>query len=155
MYGGSYEPIEGRVVVDNGEIVAVEEASVDSEDVIAPAFVNGHTHIGDAVAKDAGATLDPVECLNPPDSLKFKVLESASREEHLISIRTAARYMQRTGKNAYMDFREGGIEGVELLQQATEGLEIQTMIIGRNTLDVLHAGADGYGPSLAGVYTRR
>jgi cytosine/adenosine deaminase-related metal-dependent hydrolase len=151
--GESYEPVEGRVVVEDGRIAAVEEESVDSEDVICPAFVNGHTHIGDAVAKDAGATMDPVSRLYPPDGLKFEVLEEASHEEHVDALHRAARYMQSTGTAAYMDFREGGIEGVQVLREATDDLDVRTMIFGRDTLDVLDNGADGYGPPFAGVYT--
>ena len=50
LAGRSFEPVRGRVVVDDGRIDAVEEATTESTDTVLPAFVNAHTHIGDSVA---------------------------------------------------------------------------------------------------------
>ena len=57
LVGTEFDPIEGRVVVADGEIVRIEEESTDSDDVVVPAFVNAHTHIGDSIAKEAGEGL--------------------------------------------------------------------------------------------------
>ncbi len=55
LRGREFEPVEGRVVIDDdGRIEAVEETPVESDDIILPAFVNAHTHIGDSIAKEAG-----------------------------------------------------------------------------------------------------
>ena len=52
--GPEFEPVQGRVVVEDGTIASVEEDEVESDDWILPAFVNAHTHIGDSIAKEAG-----------------------------------------------------------------------------------------------------
>ena len=60
LVGESFDPVRGRVVVDEGRIEAVEETETDSSAIVVPAFVNAHTHLGDSVAKDAavGLSLD-------------------------------------------------------------------------------------------------
>ena len=37
LRGESFDAIEGRVVVEDGEIVAIEEAATDSDSIVAPA----------------------------------------------------------------------------------------------------------------------
>jgi cytosine/adenosine deaminase-related metal-dependent hydrolase len=60
LAGESFEPTRGRVVVKDGRIEAVEETDTESTDIVLPAFVNAHTHLGDSVAKEAavGLSLD-------------------------------------------------------------------------------------------------
>jgi len=81
LAGESFEAISGRVVVDSGEIVAVEEAETASSDIVLPAFVNAHTHLGDSVAKEAGVGLSLEEAVAPPNSLKHRRLAAADRDE--------------------------------------------------------------------------
>jgi len=54
LRGREFEPVEGRVVVEDGTIAAVEEGDTYSDRVVLPAFVNAHTHVGDSIAKEAG-----------------------------------------------------------------------------------------------------
>lgn len=59
---------EGTVVVDEtGHVAEVREEGVGSDDVIVPALVNAHTHIGDSVAKETGRGLPLDEVVAPPD----------------------------------------------------------------------------------------
>ena len=81
LRGREFDPVEGRVVVEDGEIAAVEETRVDSDAIVCPAFVNAHTHIGDSVAKEAGVGLGLEAAVAPPDSEKHRRLAAASREE--------------------------------------------------------------------------
>ncbi|MDZ7702187.1 MAG: amidohydrolase family protein [Halobacteriales archaeon] len=144
LAGADYEPVRGRVVVADGEIQAVEEASVDSTDIICPAFVNAHTHVGDSIAKDAGRGLSLVELVAPPDGLKHRLLEAASPDELVAGMRRSARQMAATGTAAFIDFREGGVVGVDQLREAVEGLAIEAQAYGRGPSEVLEV-ADGYG----------
>ena len=146
LAGPEYEPIEGRVVVEGGEITAIEECGTASSDVICPAFVNAHTHLGDSIAKEAGRGLDLDELVAPPDGLKHRLLAAASREELVTSMRRSLRYMQAGGTGAFVEFREGGIEGVEALREAVGPLDIDPFVMGREGTDVLDV-ADGYGAS--------
>ncbi len=147
LRGRDFEPVEGRIVIgDDGRIEAIEEASVDSSDIICPAFVNAHTHIGDSIAKEAGRGLSLEELVAPPDGLKHRLLRQASSDELVDAMHRSLRFMQRAGTAACLEFREGDVEGVRQLEAAVEDLEIDTVTFGRGSIDAMHAG-DGYGAS--------
>jgi cytosine/adenosine deaminase-related metal-dependent hydrolase len=146
LRGRAFEPVEGRVVVEEGEIVAVEAAPTDSTDVICPAFVNAHTHVGDAIAKEAGEGLTLEELVAPPDGLKHRLLRQADRDEMVDAMRRALRFMADSGTTASLDFREGDVAGVEALQAAAEGLPIRALALGRGSLEAMAVG-DGFGAS--------
>jgi cytosine/adenosine deaminase-related metal-dependent hydrolase len=146
LRGPRFDPIEGRVVVEDGEIAAIEEATVDSDDVVLPAFVNAHTHIGDSIAKEAGEGLSLEELVAPPDGLKHRLLRSTSREEKIAAMRRSARFMQSTGTASFLEFREGGVEGVHALREAVDGLDVDPVVLGRETVDAMEA-AEGFGAS--------
>ena len=146
LRGRSFDPVEGRVVLDGGEIAAIEEAPVDSDSIVLPAFVNAHTHIGDSIAKDAGAGLSLEELVAPPDGLKHRLLRTASRDRLVTGMRRTIRFMQRSGTGLFLDFREGGISGVDALNEAARGAEVESLILGRGDPAVLEH-SDGYGAS--------
>jgi len=146
LRGRSFDPVEGRVVIEDGEIVAVEETSTDSDDVILPAFVNAHTHLGDSIAKEAGGGLTLEELVAPPDGLKHRLLDAADRDELVAGMRRSLRFMRSTGTGTCIEFREGGVEGVEQLQDAADGLDVEPVILGRETTDAMEA-SDGFGAS--------
>ncbi|GAB3668948.1 amidohydrolase family protein [Halopiger thermotolerans] len=147
LRGEEFEPVEGRLVVDeDGRIEAIEEESVDSADIILPAFINAHTHIGDSIAKEAGRGLSLEELVAPPDGLKHRLLRDASREELVSAMRTSLQFMQRSGTAACLDFREGDVEGVEMLEAAQDGLAIDALSFARGSVEAMEAG-DGFGAS--------
>ena len=146
LRGPDFEPIEGRVVVEEGEITAVEQASVDSSNIVLPAFVNAHTHIGDSIAKEAGGGLSLDELVAPPDGLKHRLLRAASREEKVRAMRRSIQFMETTGTAPFLEFREGGVEGVYALREAAEGLGVEPFILGRETVEAMEA-AEGFGAS--------
>jgi cytosine/adenosine deaminase-related metal-dependent hydrolase len=144
LAGRDFEPIEGRVVVEDGEIAAVEERPTRSTDVILPAFVNAHTHVGDSIAKEAGEGLSLVELVAPPDGLKHRLLRAASREEKVAAIRRSVSFMRASGTAAFLDFREGGVEGVEVLRAATKDSAVQGFALARESVEAMEVG-DGFG----------
>jgi len=146
LRGPELEPVRGRVVVEDDEIVAIEEADVYSEDIVLPAFVNAHTHIGDSIAKEAGAGLSLDELVAPPDGLKHRLLRAASREETVGAMRRSLRLMSETGTAACIEFREGDVEGVEYIRAAAEGLPIEPVTLGRESEAAMHE-SDGFGAS--------
>jgi len=146
LRGRSFDLVEGRVVIENGEIAAVEETSTDSDDVILPAFVNAHTHLGDSIAKEAGGGLTLEELVAPPDGLKHRLLRAASREELVEGMRRSLQFMRSTGTGTCIEFREGGVEGVEQLRDAADALDVEPVILGRETTDAMEA-SDGFGAS--------
>jgi cytosine/adenosine deaminase-related metal-dependent hydrolase len=146
LRGPEFEPIEGRVVVEDGQISAIEEEPVESDDVILPAFVNAHTHIGDSIAKGAGRGLSLDELVAPPDGLKHRLLAEASREELVAAMARSMQFMQRGGTGTFVDFRESGVAGVEMLQDAADELAVEPLIMARESVEAMEL-ADGFGAS--------
>jgi cytosine/adenosine deaminase-related metal-dependent hydrolase len=146
LFGESFEPISGRVVIDDGRIESVERTETESSDIITPAFVNAHTHVGDSVAKEAAVGLSLEEAVAPPDSLKHRRLRDADREELVTAMRRTLRFMQGTGTAAFLDFRENGVDGARALREAAKGPEIRPFIFGSEDASVLDV-ADGFGAS--------
>ena len=146
LRGREFDPVEGRVVVDDGEITAIEETETDSDAIVLPAFVNAHTHIGDSIAKEAGGGLSLDELVAPPDGLKHRLLDAAARDETVAAMRRSLQFMERSGTGAFVEFRENGVPGVEMLADASRGLAIDPVVLGRETVDAMEA-ADGFGAS--------
>ena len=146
LAGPDYEPVEGRVHVKDGQITAIEECAVESRDIVAPAFVNAHTHIGDSVAKDAAVGLGLQEAVAPPESLKHRRLAAADRSTLIDSMSRTIQYMEGGGTAAFLDFRENGAAGAEALQTAAEGHRPSAFVFGSDDPSVLRV-ADGYGAS--------
>lgn len=146
LVGSDFEPVEGRVHVEDGVIQDVEEVAVESDDIVLPAFVNAHTHVGDSVAKEAGGGLDLEELVAPPDGLKHRLLAQASEAEQIEAMAHSLAHMQRGGTATVIDFREEGVPGVRALRAAAEDLDLRPLAFGRGEPDVLEI-ADGYGAS--------
>ncbi len=146
LAGRSFDPVRGRVVVDDGRIAAVEETDTESTDIILPAFVNAHTHIGDSVAKEAAVGLSLDEAVAPPHSLKHRRLAAADRPALVSAMRRTLRYMRRTGTVSCLDFRESGVDGARALREAATPVAVDPFVFGSGDASVLDV-ADGYGAS--------
>ncbi len=146
LRGREFEAIEGRVIIDDGEIASIEPGKTASTDIICPAFINGHTHIGDSIAKDAGRELSLDELVAPPDGLKHQLLADATRETLVTSMRRTLQFMETAGTTAFLEFREGGVPGVEALLEAAGNLDVEPVVFGRKEMEVLDI-ADGFGAS--------
>ncbi len=142
LHGPDIDPIEGYVCVDNGIITEISEEPTDSKNIIAPCFVNSHTHIGDSVYKDP--CLGPVEghlikkdldfLVKPPDGLKHRILSKTSYHTLVDYMRRSICDMLATGTTSFIDFREGGVPGVLALKEALKDIPIECMILGRPTM---------------------
>ncbi|GGN90492.1 MULTISPECIES: amidohydrolase family protein [Haloarcula] len=146
LRGRTFEPIEGRVVVEDGEIAAIEADSVDSDAIVCPAFVNAHTHIGDSIAKEAGEGLSLEELVAPPDGLKHRLLRQADRSELVEGMVRSLSYMHQSGTGAFVEFREGGVEGVRAIRAALADSPLRSVVLGRETVEAMEM-ADGFGAS--------
>jgi cytosine/adenosine deaminase-related metal-dependent hydrolase len=115
--GDEFEPIDGILTIEDGIIKDIEEKKIDSDTIIAPCFVNAHTHIGDSVIKDP-PYLPLEELVRPPNGLKHRILAQTSYQDLVSSMRATIQDMIKTGTCAFADFREGGLEGVKALRDA-------------------------------------
>ncbi|WP_280588187.1 amidohydrolase family protein [Halorubrum sp. Boch-26] len=146
LAGESFEPTRGRLVVDDGRIEAVEETDTESTDIVLPAFVNAHTHLGDSVAKEAAVGLSLDEAVAPPESLKHRRLAAADRADLVSAMRRTLRFARRTGTVSCLDFRENGVAGARALREAASSVAVDPFIFGSGDPAVLDV-ADGYGAS--------
>ena len=146
LRGSEFEPVEGRIEISDGRIDQIVPADVDSDAIIAPAFVNAHTHLGDSIAKEAGGGLSLAELVAPPDGLKHRLLREASRDELVEGMRRSLRFAVQNGTAACYDFREGGVDGVDQLAEAADGLPIDAYAFARGSIEAMRAG-DGFGAS--------
>lgn len=117
IYGDEFEPIDGYITIENGIIKSIEESAVDADVIIAPCFVNAHTHIGDSVIKDPPFMPLP-ELVQPPGGLKHRILRQTSYSDLVYSINASIKDMVKTGTCAFCDFREGGMSGSKALHEA-------------------------------------
>ncbi len=115
--GDEFEPIDGILTIEEGIIKDIEEKKINADTIIAPRFVNAHTHIGDSVIKDP-PYLPLEELVRPPDGLKHRILAQTSYQDLVSSMRATMQDMIKTGTCAFADFREGGLEGVKALRDA-------------------------------------
>ncbi len=143
LCGEELEAVKGYVVVEDGRIKEVGEgrcpikrATDLKRGIVFPAFTNAHTHLGDAVAQDLGV-YEGIEKRVGPKGLKFSVLKAKKRELSS-GMRWAARELLDYGTTAFCDFRESGIEGVELLRSSLNNL-LDAVILGRPNDDDIHA----------------
>lgn len=148
--------LDGYVVIENGLIKEIGEGKENGhfEGVVCPAFVNAHTHVADSIAKDP--PFMSLADLVGPGGLKHRILESASDDLLVESMRFAIMEMIDTGTCAFGDFREGGSHGVELLLRALDGLPVQSRIFGRPGKDPedVHPACWGIGLSSTRDYDR-
>src|SRR6056297_342281 len=146
LVGPEFEPREGRVVVEDGEIQAIEETDTGSDSIVMPAFVNAHTHIGDSIAKEAGGGLSLGELVAPPDGLKHRLLRNTDREAKVDAMARTVKQMEATGTASFIEFREGGVEGVAMLRDALARRTVDPVILGRETEAAMNE-SDGFGAS--------
>jgi cytosine/adenosine deaminase-related metal-dependent hydrolase len=131
IYGDEFEPIDGYITIDDGIIKKIEESTVATDVIIAPCFVNAHTHIGDSVIKDPPFLPLP-ELVQPPDGLKHRILRETSYSDLVSSMKASIEDMIQTGTCAFCDFREGGYAGAQALHDAIgTDPRIKTLIFGR------------------------
>lgn len=131
IYGDEFEPIDGYITIKDGIIKNIEESTITTDVIIAPRFVNAHTHIGDSILKDPPFLPLP-ELVQPPDGLKHRILRETSYSDLVSSIKASIQDMIKTGTYAFCDFREGGSTGIQALNDALgTGSGIKALIFGR------------------------
>ena len=125
--------VRGRFGRIGTEIHAgASETSIDCEGLLVmPGMVNAHTHIGDSIGKDIalGASVD--SRVHPVHGVKSRIL-AETNPEHLVTFMLAScKSMIKNGITTFVDFREGGLDGVNLLRKAVSESPIRAIILGR------------------------
>ena len=99
--------------------------------LVIPGFINSHTHIADSIGKDISISSTFDEMIHPVYGIKKKILNKSIKEHLKYFIRTSAISMMIKGTIHFVDFREGGPEGIELLKESIQDLPIKSVILGR------------------------
>lgn len=151
--------LEGHVLVEAGRVAEVAAGPAPAEPVatgtVVPAFVNAHTHLGDAVARGMPIPAGLAEAVKPPYGFKHRVLASTPEPELVAGMRQAVREVEASGCAGLVDFREGGLRGLAQLRAALEGSGLRARVYARPSgptpregeLEALLRGADGLSAS--------
>nr|WP_303210027.1 amidohydrolase family protein [Methanobrevibacter smithii] len=138
LKGQDLTPVRENIVIDDGKIIEMakdvcEGKIIDATDsIVCPTFLNGHTHIGDSIIKDEGYGLSLGEMVKPPNGVKHKALANAEDDEIIDAMKKSMWDMFESGTTHFIDYREGGIKGVELLRKASKNLPVTPVILGRD-----------------------
>jgi len=138
------------------EAVSYEDITTDirtqineRKSLVIPGFINSHTHIGDSFAKEAGINLDLSNVVAPPDGLKHRLLRTTQNSIKELGIKQASREMLSNGITYFVDFRENGLAGINVLKNSILGIGISCFILGRfskvEDLSDVYNAADGLG----------
>ena len=106
----------------------------DFRGTVIPTFINMHTHIGDFSCQEEPR--GKLEEIVGPGGFKYKVLRNRSRVYR--GMRRSMKIMESEGISHFVDFREGGKEGIDLLIEASRGMKIIPVILGRIKDERIH-----------------
>lgn len=136
VYNGPFLTDEGfvkvQIEVEKDEIKNYEEGGDEGKDaIVIPSFFNAHTHIGDSIVKKPPK--GNIEEVVGPGGKKHEVLSTAGEMEKIEAMEKFLHEMSSVGVKHFLDFREGGMEGLKLMKRSMDHLEeeIRPVIMSR------------------------
>ena len=109
-----------------------KEDSIDCEGLLViPGLINSHTHIGDSIGKDLSLNSSVDARIHPVVSTKQKILRETNPSHLSNFMKNTCLSMLRKGITTFVDFREGGLDGILLLKKTLTNLPIRSIILGR------------------------
>jgi len=140
LYGNNLKFIEKtNVLITNNTFQKINSKIKPAKDKIVncdgllliPGLINSHTHIGDSIAKDIALDKDPDSKINPIFGIKQKILKETEPRKLIYYMRKTVKSMLKKGTTTFVDFREGGLDGVLLMQKVLSNTPIRSIILGR------------------------
>lgn len=139
LFGEDMKAIKANIVIEDNKIIEISKNKVNKGkkidargSIVAPAFINSHVHTGDSIARDIGDGKSIDEIVKPPDGLKHKILNETPPAMIVNEMRQSMKDMLASGTTTFVDFREGGIDGIELMNEASDNIPIGKIILGRD-----------------------
>ena len=93
--------------------------------LLIPGFINSHTHIADSIGKDISLNTTVDQKIHPMFGIKSKILKNTSDEYLSTFMKNTCNSMIQKGITTFVDFREGGLDGANLLKKVVNELPIQ------------------------------
>jgi len=145
LAGRKFQRIDrSRLLIENGEIrylgndrprIPSDTTALDGEGLLAiPGLIDAHTHVGDSIAKDLGVGKTLRELVHPLHGIKAQLLATKPPEITGQSISQTAFDMLTCGITTFVDFREGGLQGIELANRALSESKQRILLLCRPTL---------------------
>ncbi|MGB9937664.1 MAG: amidohydrolase family protein [Methanobacterium sp.] len=141
LQGEEMNALRANIFIEDNEIVEISKnkikngKKIDARGCIAaPAFINSHVHMGDSIAKDVGDGKSIDEIVKPPNGLKHKILNESKPSNIVRSMHESMKDMIASGTSTFVDFREGGFEGIELIEEASKDIPIRKIVLGRHEI---------------------
>jgi len=139
LYGNHLKFVEStNVQIKNGKFekiskhISSKEKSIDCSNLLLiPGLINSHTHIADSIGKDLSIDADVNSKIHPMIGLKQKLLKETPSKVLSKYIKNSAKSMIKKGITTFVDFREGGLDGVLLLKKSLIDVPIRCVILGR------------------------
>ncbi len=120
LAGGRF--LQGYVEVLAGRVIAIKRGLPPmvplAEGIVLPGLYNAHTHVGDAAVPPPPPELGPAQVFPPPHGYKHRMLGALPKKQLEVGMTRYLDAMTAHGNVEHVDFREGGLAGVELLQYA-------------------------------------
>lgn len=138
LYGENMEVRRTNIVIEDREITEISDRVkkgklIDGNGCIAaPSLINSHVHIGDSVAKDMGDGKPIDKIVKPPNGIKHRILSETSPSDMVKAIKSSLHDMLKTGTTTFVDFREGGLRGIDILNKASNDIPIKKIVLGRH-----------------------
>jgi cytosine/adenosine deaminase-related metal-dependent hydrolase len=144
LFGEEFQQINnGFITIDNGAITSLgaEEPPTSRQEVefvmngsgllAIPGLIDAHVHMGDSFVKDIGIGSSLKDLVHPIQGLKTKLLKSVGHDQICEAINATSHDMIASGITTFVDFREGGLTGVQLALKALEHNRHRAIILGR------------------------
>ena len=153
--------INGHISIKNNQYMDLSKGNSPDTPIhkglIIPSFINFHTHIADAFIRYEKIDLpkNVNDLVAPPNGLKHQLVKKASEEKKINGIIKAINEMKSNGICLFVDFRENGIKGINILKKALLKNNINSIILSRpqsltfnkNEVNELIQNSDGIGIS--------
>jgi cytosine/adenosine deaminase-related metal-dependent hydrolase len=144
LVGKEFRKVEsGNLLIRDGIIQQIDTKKtkitnvnvLDGENLLGiPGLIDAHTHIGDSFAKDVGVGKPLKELVHPLHGIKSKLLANESPATIREAISQTSKDMLSCGITTFADFREGGLEGLELAREALSKCKQRVLLLGRPRL---------------------